>query len=192
MNAARRFAGIAIGMSLLAFALPRAAYAQPSRGTAVIYPVVYVNDSGTYGAHRAAIDSLRLALQNRGLALISRQTAESEWSNLGYLMPSALMPASHEEIVHFGRVLGADYVIQPVIDFHTRSIWVGLGPRTVSTALVSLRVTDTHTGNVVYRTRVRARSDQHFTFLLGGPKTPREQRAVRIAMRRAIGGWTVS
>ena len=50
------------------------------------------------------------------------------------LLPSTDNPASVSDIVRVGKAIKATYVVTPVFDFHSRSIWVDLGPRTVSTA----------------------------------------------------------
>ncbi len=120
-------------------------------------------------------------------------------------MPAEDNPARRDDIVRFGHEIHARYVVSPMVDFHSRSIWVDLGPRTNSTAAVDLTITDIANGEIVYsREAVTARSDEKFdvakagadlfltplvTIVSGGPKTPHEQRAVQIAVIRAMRPW---
>jgi hypothetical protein len=91
------------------------------------------------------------------------------------------------------------------VAWHTRSIWVNAGPKTISTATVSVYVFDVASGKVVYKkTGVAGRSDERsqvlklaldvlvsplVTVVSGGPATPQEQRAVQIALGAAYHDW---
>ena len=114
-------------------------------------------------------------------------------------------PARRRDLVSFGNAMHARYVLSPVFEFHSRSIWVDLGPRTDSTATMDVTITDVISRQSVYtRQNVTARSDEKFdavkagadllftplvTIVSGGPKTPHEQRAVQIAVIRAMRGF---
>jgi hypothetical protein len=113
--------------------------------------------------------------------------------------------AMKRSMVRFGNALHARYVVSAAVGFHSRSIWVDLGPRTCSTATINLKIANVPENRIVYdRKNVRARSDERLdpvkaaadvvftplvTAVSGGPKTPREQRAVQIAETRALRGF---
>ena len=179
--------------------------AQKSKGTAVVWPIVYSDNTGTKTARSTGVQSVDQALQKGGYTLVPENVAASNWKSLHIPAPATGAPATTAEIVKFGRDVHATYVVAPVFHFHTRSIWVNVGPRTVSTALVSVTITNTKTGKVVYRkVNVKGRSDAKnsilkdvgdvlvtplVTVVSGGPKTPEEQRAVQIAVAFAMEGF---
>jgi hypothetical protein len=188
-----------------AAALPLAIAQQTSRGTVVVYPVVYSRDSGSETSRRTGVMAVREALQKAGYSLISDAVAASMWRHMGIPLPSTDKPATRSQIVRFGRAVKAHYVVTPEFDFHSRSIWVDLGPKTVSTATVDVVITDVARNKTVYtREDVSARSDEKFnaakagldvllsplvSVVSGGPKTPHEQRAVQLAVAKAMRGW---
>lgn len=197
--------GVAAAL-LFGAALTHSAGAQERvRGSAVIFPVVFARNSGDETSRKTAIDSVEESLQKGGYSLISRKVAANTWRRMALQMPSGETPANTTDIVRFGAALKARYVVSAVFDFHSRSIWVDLGPRTVSSATVDIVITDVAQGKTVYsRENVMARSDEKFdlakagadllmtplvTIVSGGPKTPHEQRAVQIAVARAMHGW---
>ena len=108
----------------------------------------------------------------------------------------------------FGKANHASVVLYGAASWHTRSIWVDTGPKTISTATVDAYVFDVASDKVVYRSkRVQGRSDEKenaykivadilitplVTVVSGGPATPREQRAVQIALSRAYHVWVKS
>ncbi len=175
------------------------------RGSVVIYPVVFARNSGNATSRKTAIDCIEEAMQKGGYSLISRNVAANTWRRMGIANPTAETPVSAADLARYGEALKARYVVTAVVDFHTRSIWVDLGPKTVSTATVDIMITDVKTAHTVYsREDVAARSDEKFdvvkaaadllltplvTVVSGGPKTPHEQRAVQIAVARAMRGW---
>lgn len=198
------FTALAAGM-LWAAALPMAIAQETSRGAAVVYPIVYSRNSGSETSRQTGVRSVREVLQKAGYTLISNTVAANTWRKLGLASPSTDNPATLRDIVRFGKAIKAHYVVTPVFDFHSRSIWVDLGPKTVSTATVDIVITDVVQGKTVYiREDVSARSDEKFdaikaggdllltplvTIVSGGPKTPHEQRAVQIAVVKAFRDW---
>ena len=120
-------------------------------------------------------------------------------------MLSAVGGPTNAQLRQYGKKLGASYVVFGSIDWHTRSIWVGSGPKTISTATVDASVLDVATGKVSYsKSGVAGRSDEtednikllaavlitpFVTVVSGGPKTPQEQRAVQIALARTFMDW---
>ena len=105
----------------------------------------------------------------------------------------------------FGKAVHADKVYYGSVSWHTRSIWVDLGPKTISTATVNAYVFDVNANKVVYKSEgIEGRSDEKengykiaadilisplVTVVSGGPATPHEQRAVQIALGRAYHSW---
>lgn len=207
MNTTQRkcvFAALAAGM-FWTTALPMALTQERSRGSVVVYPVVYSRNSGGETSRKTGVRSVEEVLQKAGYTLISGTVAANTWRRLGLPLPLTDKPATLSNIVRFGKALKAHYVVTPVFDFHSRSIWVDLGPKTVSTATVDVVITDVVQNKTVYtREDVSARSDEKFdvvkagadvlltplvTVVSGGPKTPHEQRAVQIAVAKALRDW---
>ncbi len=178
---------------------------QASKGTAVVYPIVFKRRSGTDGSHATALQAVREVLQKAGYTLISDTVASSTWKHLRIPYPATDSPPRRSEVVRFGKAVKAQYVVYPRFDFHSRSIWVNLGPRTVSTVTTDMTITDVTTGQIVYRKKgVQGRSDEKqqvakiaaavlisplVSAVSGGPKTPQEQRAAQISVARALTPW---
>ena len=201
----KRFGLVGLSVVVMLLAAIAVAQARPGRGTAVVYPVVFSRNSGAHGSRVVAVRSVNEMLERGGFTLISHWRAAGAWSGLGFAYPTSAMPASRYELMRLGRAVGATYVVAPAFNFHSRSIWVDLGPKTVSTAIMNVVIVNAHTGRVVYvRKNVWGRSDEKFnawkagadllftplvTVVSGGPKTPHEERAVQIAVIRAMQGW---
>jgi hypothetical protein len=187
-------------------ALPQASQAQErERGTVAVYPVVFSHNSGDGTSRKTAIRSIEETLQKGGFTLISDRVSANTWRRLGLPNPGDDEPARRSDLVRLGTELKARFVVSAVVNFHSRSIWVDLGPRTVSSATVDISITDTTADKTVYsRQDVTGRSDEKFDFVKagadllitplvtivsGGPKTPHEQRAVQIAVAKAMRDW---
>jgi len=186
-------------------ALPMALAQETSRGAVVVYPVVYNRNSGSETSRKTGVGAVKEVLQKAGYTLISSTVAANTWRRLGLPLPVGDRPASMSDLVRFGRAIKAHYVVSPVFDFNSRSIWVDLGPKTVSTATVDIIITDVTKNEAVYtKEDVTGRSDEKFdlvkagadvlltplvTIVSGGPKTPHEQRAVQIAVVKALRDW---
>lgn len=185
--------------------LPAASAQEASRGSVVVYPVVYSRNSGAAGSRATGVRAVREVLQKAGYTLLSDTVAANTWQRMRLPMPTTDKAATLSEVVRFGKAMKAKYVVAPVFDFHSRSIWVDLGPKTISTATVDVVITDVTQNKTVYtREDVKGRSDEKFdtvkavadvlltplvTVVSGGPKTPHEQRAVQIAVARALKEW---
>ncbi len=196
-------AGFAIAALLVT--VPSAFAAVNARGTAVVWPIVFSDKSGTTTARATGVQAVRESLQKGGFTLISQTVASATWKHLDLREPTTDRPSASSDIVRFAREVHARYVVQPMFRFHTRSIWVDIGPRTISTAYVTIRITDASSGKIVYkRVNVQGRSDAKTSILKyagavlitplvtavsGGPKTPQEQRAVQVAVAYAMHDW---
>ena len=210
MNAISRKSALVILASAMNLAVlcPAVSAQETSKGTVVIYPVVYNRNSGAKGSREAGVQAVSEALQKAGYTLISDTVAENTWKRMEIVMTTTGKPASLENIVRFGKEIKAQYVVAPAFDFYSRSIWVVLGPRTVSNATVDVVITDIENAKVAYtRQDILGRSDEKgdvikgvadvlvtplVTVVSGGPKTPQEQRAVRIAVAKALKDWVIA
>lgn len=162
-------------------------------------------DAGTPTSRNTAITSLGEACQKNGYSLISTSKAEATYKAMGIPMLSAVDGPKTSQLVQFGKKVGANYVVYGMISWHTRSIWVGAGPKTISTCTIDANVLDVSTGKVTYSKKgIEARSDEKenavklaaavlitplVTAVSGGPQTPQEQRAVQIAIARTFTNW---
>ena len=112
---------------------------------------------------------------------------------------------SAANMLRVGNKMGVDWVMSGKVSWHSRSIWVGLGPKTKSTATVSVRIVDVKNQVVALEVADMKIDDTAkedtlkalgavfvsglFTVVSGGPKTPHEQRAVQIGIAKALEPW---
>ena len=174
-----------------------------TNGVAVAYPWVFEN--GTDTARGTATESAERVLHRAHYSSIPSDVAKAAW--LSHNLPEPTMDnlPSVESLSAFGKALNAKEVIYGSISWHTRSIWVNLGPKTISTATVDVYVFNVRTGKVVFQNvDVEGRSDEKsngykiaadilltplVTVVSGGPATPHEQRAVQLALGLAFRPW---
>lgn len=173
------------------------------KGTAVSYPWTFANGNVTSRTMAATVSD-EIA-QKAGYSCVSMDNAMSAWKEQGLRAPSPGSWPTSSSLVSFGKATKADRILYGKVSWHTRSIWVNAGPKTISTATVTAYVFDVAKGRVVYkRSKVTGRSDERsntlkvaaavlltpiVTAVSGGPATPREQRAVQIAMALAYKDW---
>jgi len=116
----------------------------------------------------------------------------------------ATLPKS-AELLKLGQKLDVDWVIAGRAKWHTRSLWVGMGPKTKSDCTVDMLIVDVRKQVVALDAKaVKMDSTAKentlkavgaivltplFTVVSGGPKTPHEQRAVQLAIAKAIQPW---
>jgi hypothetical protein len=109
------------------------------------------------------------------------------------------------QLLALGKKWNVRWVIAPRAKWHTRSIWIGFGPKTKSDCTVDILVVDVKNEEVALDARqVRMDSTAKedplkvmgtlfvsslFTVVSGGPKTPHEQRAVQLATAKALQPW---
>jgi hypothetical protein len=173
--------------------------------TAIAYPWAF--DKGTQTSRITVQKTLSEIEQRAGFAAKASSGAETEWTRLGLGLPEYGHRPSTAALKKFGEKEGVDVVVFGDVSWHTRSIWVGAGPKTISTATVHAHVFDVHRGRVVFSKSKEGRSDERESDLKlvadvlltpvvsavsGGPATPREQRAAQIALGRALHDWVKS
>ncbi|HRI44941.1 MAG TPA: hypothetical protein PLL78_09110 [Fimbriimonadaceae bacterium] len=188
-------------VALAIFASVATGFAQaPGRGTAVLYPVLF-DDTGTSTSRAVTKTALGEVLSSGGFRLVSDSTAASAWKKLGVRTPSYTKVPKVADLARFGSRVGARYVVMAQVHFHTRSIWVNLGPKTVSNCDISVTIVDATKNAIVYEQDGEGRSDEKsdalkvagallitplITAVSGGPKTPQESRAGQIAAVRSL------
>lgn len=199
------FASKAAALLGLACAASLAAAQAPSRGSIAVFPMIY-DKSGTDTSRAKAAEAIAEIFTKGGFRLVKPAKPEATWKAKGYKVPSLARPATRQELVGFGKAVGVRYVATASVTFHTRSIWVNLGPKTVSSCHINVTVVDTQSGRVVHEAAGDGRSDEKsdklkvaaallvtplVTAVSGGPKTPQETRAAQIAASEALEGFIV-
>lgn len=173
------------------------------KGTAVAYPWAFKKGNRT--ARTLAIQTVEEIAQRVGFSTIPVDVAQATWEKRKLRGPVYGQLPSRSTLQAYGRSLGAKRVLYGSIAWHTRSIWVNLGPKTISTATVDVYVLDVASGKILFQNRkVQGRSDEKsngykiaadilitplVTAVSGGPATPQEQRAVQIALALAYRKW---
>lgn len=165
---------------------------------------------GTKTSHETAQNFLHKLLNKMGIEEIPEARVTAAWlqvnNNEEYEPKFDFMPTP-ASMLRVGMALGADWVMVPMASWHSRSIWVGLGPKTKSTCTVSFRVIDVKNRTVALDVHDLSMDDTAkedvlkalgtffisslFTVVSGGPKTPHEQRAVELAIAKALEPWIV-
>jgi hypothetical protein len=164
---------------------------------------------GTKTSHETAQNFLHKLLDKMGIEEIPEARVTAAWLQVNaeeYDPKFDFMP-SPASMLRVGMALGADWVMVPMASWHSRSIWVGLGPKTKSTCTVSFRIVDVKNRVVALDVHDLAMDDTAkedllkalgtlfisslFTVVSGGPKTPHEQRAVELAIAKALEPWIV-
>ena len=178
------------------------AFGQSGRNVAV-YPWIFT--SGNVTSKSFAVETASRIAENQGLRVVAQDTAVGVWDSmkphisLRHGLPNDRQLARYADAVHAGTIIFGK------IGWHTRCIWVGTGPKTISTANVDVFVYSARDGRVVYRSLGNeGRSDEKESALKdvaavlvtpivpmvsGGPATPREQRAVQIALGKGLRRW---
>jgi len=199
-----RIATLPLVAACLLTALPAHAGAQKShKGTAVAFPWAF--QKGTDTARTTAATTVAEIAQKAGYDVVASDKAASAWNDSKLKLPAYGTTPSSTVLKKFGRATGADVVLYGSVKWHTRSIWVNAGPKTISTATVTVYAYDVKSGKVTYkRSGLEGRSDEKtdglkvagailisplVTAVSGGPATPQEQRAVQIALARAYESW---
>jgi hypothetical protein len=170
---------------------------------AVAYPWAF--EKGNKTSRTMAVTTAEEILRKAGYSSIPGDVARSAWVSNKLPEPSYGRLPSRASLKAFGSYLHASKVIYGSISWHTRSIWVNAGPKTISTATADVYVYDVQSGKVVYtKKNVEGRSDEKsngykiaadilvtplVTAVSGGPATPQEQRAVQIALGLAYHSW---
>jgi hypothetical protein len=171
-----------------------------TRGLGVAFPFTF--HGGDKTSKKTARDSADEVLRRAGFATVPNDVARSAWQGPKDRFRDR---PSDDALEAYGTRLHASVVLFGDVDWNTRSIWVNLGPKTISTAKVDVYVFDVAAHKIVYKQEgTEGRSDEPengwkiaadvlitplVTAVSGGPATPREQRAAQIALGKALHPW---
>lgn len=196
---------LSVSLALVVLSTSSALAQAPSRGSVAVFPVVF-DDSGTTTSRAKAKEAMAEIFRKGGFKVLDDAAASKAWRSRGFRVPTSLRPPTTAQLASFGRTAGVKYVSTAIVTFHTRSIWVNLGPKTISNSTVAVTIVESSTGKVVYERDGEGRSDEKtdnlkvvgallisplVTAVSGGPKTPQETRAAQIASTRALQNFVV-
>ena len=188
--------------SILAMAVCSVALAHDG-ATVATYPWAF--DSGNQTSRTTAIKTVSEIASKLGYSPLSVEESTKIYNSLRPVAAARNGVPIKADLMRYGKAAHADLIFYGKAKWHTRSIWVGAGPKTISTATVDVYAFDVRKGKVVYSKRgVEGRSDEKenglkvagavlltpfVTAVSGGPATPREQRAVQVALGKAYAPW---
>jgi|LauGreDrversion4_2_1035121.scaffolds.fasta_scaffold74205_2 hypothetical protein len=180
-------------------------HAVNAKGTAASFPWLFANGNVTSRTMTTQVSDE--VLTRAGYSALSQESALSTWRASRLPEPNPGVWPSASSLKAFGIAAKVDRVLYGKIVWHTRSIWVNTGPKTISTATVTAFVFDVSKGRNVYsRTKMQARSDEKpkvnqvveailYTPLVstkGDDSTSQEQRAVQLGLALAYRDWVRS
>ena len=173
------------------------------RGMAAAYPWSF--EKGNDTSRTMAMSTAEEILRKANYASVPRDLAAKVWVSENLPKPAFGEIPTDASLEAYGKALHVDKILFGQVSWDTRSIWVNAGPKTVSTATVTVYVFDVAENKVVYtRKDKEGRSDEKsdgwklaadvvltplVTVVSGGPAPPHEQRAVQIALGKALHAW---
>ena len=165
-------------------------------------------------AHKTVKEAITKVFEKENYEEIPEIRAKAIWENdlnngplqMEIKGDEAMKPLpTPEQLLKLGQKLGVDLVCAGRAKWHTRSIWVSLGPKTKSDCTVDLILIDVVNKQVVLQAEGVQADDTKsealwetagalfismgFTALSGGPATPHEQRAGAQAVVKALEPW---
>lgn len=174
----------------------------------------WVLKDGTETANKTAKDVLNTLFEKSRLEVVSPARVLTVWEQemgeapirdvLGSQDPLPPMPQP-KRLLELGKKLGIDLVCAGRADWHTKSVWVALGPKTKAECTVDVVIVDVKKGEIALQadgvkgdsTRIEKGLETAgallvsfgITALSGGPKTPHQQRAVTNAIAKSMEPW---
>ncbi len=186
-------------VSIVTLLLPSLGMGQRSEQVAIA-PWTFVD--GTKTSRETAIDTVRNIIEGQGWNVLPQEIVDRQFESMKSDLTYRDGQPLAAELIKFGKSVQASKLVYGKISWHTRSIWVGAGPKTISTSTVDVFVFDVNSGKTLFKkSKVEGRSDEKeqtlkvvaavlvtplITAVSGGPATPREQRAVQISLGRAF------
>jgi hypothetical protein len=162
-------------------------------------------EDGNRTSRDKAIETIHNVFEHNGYVILPQERMDRRFESIQPAVAFRRGVPVLEDLDRYARDVEADMVVFGRASWHTRSIWVGTGPKTVSTAMVDIYIYNARLGRLTYeRHDSEGRSDEKesalkdiadvlitplITVVSGGPATPREQRAVQIALGRALAPW---
>lgn len=184
---------------------------RPSDKPKTVALLPFAMAKGTDGAKKATKDYLNDVLAKAGFEVLPEARTTAAWKSLGHTVDvdekaKDLPPlATPKDLLELGSKMGVDFVIDGRATWHTRSIWVSLGPKTKSDCTVDMEIVDVakkelaldaknvHMDSTAKEDALKAAGTvlitPLFTAVSGGPKTPHEARAGVLAVAKAISPW---
>lgn len=173
----------------------------------------YMKD-GVEEARNVTFDTVKKVFENLNDAVVSTAQVKATWEE-SMQMPSikptyddtAALPEmpSAKSLLRLGEALKVDYVCAGRAKWHTKSVWVSLGPKTKADCTVDVMIVDVPNKEVLLdakqviadSTRKEAGLESAaavlismgFTAFSGGPKTPHQKRAGQMAVLLAMDPW---
>ena len=160
---------------------------------------------GNVTSRTMVVDTISKILEHHGYAVLPQTDVQGGFDSLSPAFRSHKGGPDVNELARYASAVHADRLVFGRASWNTRSIWVGTGPKTISTATINLYVYNAKKGTITYQKRgATGRSDEReseikdlgdilltpfITVISGGPATPREQRAAQIAIARAMRPW---
>lgn len=166
-----------------------------------IYPLSFAD--GTETAVKTAKATLNRVFSDQFLEPISEEAAREAWIKTIELPVGRELHTS-SKLLRFGRAVKADYVCSAALKWRTRTIWVGVGPKTKADCVIDLRLIDVKAGTIMLDAKnIKADSNEVDTNLeaagsvllfpakafSGGPKTPQQERAAQLAIAKSLDPW---
>ena len=193
-------------------ALPLLLAQVPNPPTVAILP--FALKDGTETAEKTARETIQALFEKSKHEVVSPIKVSSAWENVlgNPAFPSHIeggeglppMPTP-KALLALGKKLKTDYACGGRVLWHTKSVWVGLGPKTKAEATVDILIVDVKKSEIALNaTGVKSDSTKKesgietagallvsfgVTALSGGPKTPHQQRAAQNAISVAMEPW---
>ncbi len=173
-------------------------------GTVAVGPWRFTEGNET--SRTMLISTVKRIMEHNGFTVLPQNRVQSTYDGLRPAMKHRRSGVNLPDLARYAHALQADRLVFGAASWHTRSIWVGTGPKTISTATIDLFIYNAKANKIAYQALgVEGRSDEKesvikdiaavvltplVTVVSGGPATPREQRAAQIALGRALRPWT--
>jgi len=161
-------------------------------------------EDGNITSRTMVTDTIRRICEHQGYTVLPQAAIDGSFQSMNPAIGMRGGRPGLKGLARYASAVQATHLIYGVASWHTRSIWVGTGPKTISTATIDLYVYNAQTGAITYKRKAEGRSDEKesvlkdvadviltplVTVVSGGPATPREQRAAQIALGRALRPW---
>lgn len=171
---------------------------------------------GTDTAVKTAQDLIAAMVEKAKLDPVSKVRVLSAWEELGNKPVREIVKGdesypdipSPKQLLDLGQKLNVDYVITGRVKWHTKSVWVGTGPKTKADCTVDAVIVDVRKKEVALNQEgIKSDSTKResgletagalfvswgVTAFSGGPKTPHQQKAAANAIAAAFQPWLQS
>jgi hypothetical protein len=208
-----------IGLTLIAAAVATPAgvehsFAQDAPQTKTVALLPWSLSAATDGGREATFKAIESVFANANYQILPTVGTKKVWEEDLRMPRIDLAPASEKDLrplpsakdlLALGEALKADLVCAGRAHFHTKSIWVGLGPKTKAEVVMDVILVDIQKREVILEaTGIKSDSTRKeagletagallvsmgITALSGGPKDPHHRRAGVMAVGLAFDPW---